>query len=233
VQTILTLANKYGAERLKTRIVEHLEADWPQTLWQWDRLETEIRSMKDTWNQEFLTNSEGSAKFIDDYLPEPASAINIAWACNIPGVLPAAFYHLSRLSIYDDYHLARSSDACDALSKGRRTARWTTLTAADYICLLKGREKLSMAAQDIVFDRHELCQSQECSSRSVLLAGIRKSCQHSADILHTLRSYVEQAGYGKTCNHCSVLFRQTLVTFRQQLWRSLPVFFALADRQYQ
>jgi hypothetical protein len=232
VQSILTLANKYGAERLKTRIVEHLEADWPQTLWQWDRLETEIQSMKDAWNQEFLTDSEGSAKFIDDYLPEPASAINVAWACNIPSVLPAAFYHLSRLSIYDDYHLVRSSDACDALSKGRRTARWTTLTADHYICLLKGREKLSMVAEDIDFKCHTLCSTWSCVTQGAkLLEETRKACRHSADVLHTLRHYAEQASDYNTCSNCSSQIRQTLITSRRKLWRELSIFFGLADLQ--
>jgi len=83
-------------EHLCQRIVEHFEADWPQTLWQWERLQAEIRAMGKDWSEEHPGGVV--SVHMDDVLPEPASVIRLARDCDIPSVLPRAAYHLSRLS---------------------------------------------------------------------------------------------------------------------------------------
>jgi hypothetical protein len=52
VKQMLTLANKYGMDHLWDWIIRHVEADWPQPLWQWDMLEAEILAMEETWCDE-------------------------------------------------------------------------------------------------------------------------------------------------------------------------------------
>lgn len=44
----------------------------------------------------------GNRLYVDDHFPEPTSAIRLARVCDIPDILPAAFDHLSRLSIHND-----------------------------------------------------------------------------------------------------------------------------------
>jgi hypothetical protein len=54
-----------------------------------------------------INHEDGSpslAKNVDDYLPEPALAIRLACNCDIPSILPVAFYHLSCISVYYDCH---------------------------------------------------------------------------------------------------------------------------------
>ncbi|KAG2742825.1 hypothetical protein P692DRAFT_20749427 [Suillus brevipes Sb2] len=90
---------------------------------------------------------------IDDFLPEPAAAIWLARVCNILSILPAAFYHLSHLSIEDNQ--------CNSLTSsihlepevpyqhsfyGNCTMDWTILSSQDYMCLLQGKAKLMSAA---------------------------------------------------------------------------------------
>lgn len=188
-------------EHLRQRIVAHVEADWPQSLLQWDRLEAEIRAMVDTWHEEHRCAT--NFKYIDDYLPEPASAIRLARDYGIPNILPAAFYHLSRLSINNDRLTARIVQdeqkvdlfGLEGLLGGQRTADWNILSPADYICLLKGRERLSTFSRKL-FGTFSISGRQHSGSidRCCLpqqLTLIRDACGRSPDILETLRRYLE------------------------------------------
>ena len=154
----------------------------PQSLWQWDQIEAENRHKREPESEPL--------PYVDGYLPEPASAIRLARECDIPHILPAAFYHLSRLSIYDDWAEARQcldihSSRYEGLDLGRRTAKWSLLTANDFISLPKGRAKLRVAAAErrvFELDNHESedHSSSGCSSlkRSELLLEIRKACRY-------------------------------------------------------
>lgn len=235
VKPILSLANKYGMDQLRHRIVEHFEGDWPRSLWQWDKLEFEIKSMLHTRMTGCYFGSDIECHPIDDHLPEPASAIRLGRECDVSSILPAAFYHLSRLSIYDDREEVRlRHDADDdELSGGRRTAEWRLLENEDFISLLKGREKLAVAANEMLCFTD--CQQEEhwsdaCSASNCweLLQEIRDACRHSSDILRTTRCYIEKGTYGEDiCQLCCVCIRKELISFRQQLWDKLPDFFGL------
>lgn len=109
------MANKYQVDFIRQKIVARLESDWPQTISAWERLESEISTMGD---QEIALGYSGSPSrplTLDNALPEPASAIRLARDCNIPSILPAAFYHLSRLSIGDDWNIARGLSKSEVL----------------------------------------------------------------------------------------------------------------------
>lgn len=237
VKQVLTLANKYGMEKLRKRIVLHMEGDWPQSLWQWDSLEHEIREMTTD-----LHESDGVQPFtksIDDYLPEPASAIRLARDCNIPSILPAAFYHLSRLSVFHDRRKTRlrsneeSYDHSDHLSDDQRSADWNVLSSTDYICLLKGQAKLATVSRELfeVVRFSDYHPDDTCSlSRDLTLLGeMREVCGNSLDVLEASRQYSERKSFGDhVCSNCTRYIRKELRGFRQALWRKLPEYFALA-----
>ncbi|KAG2363388.1 hypothetical protein BDR07DRAFT_1211299, partial [Suillus spraguei] len=128
---LLNLSNKYEMNKLRRDIVQQLEADWPTSLAWWDQLEGEIAGLAD------LDSDAMGCIFSEDPLPDPASAIQLAHECQVPTILPAAFYHLSQLSIR--CQLNKSSSRC---RPWRRTANWGLLTAGDLQCLLLGRESL-------------------------------------------------------------------------------------------
>jgi hypothetical protein len=233
VRQILQLANKYSMDHFRNRIVEHIELDWPKTIYQWDLLETEIRSIRSLWTVE-RRNEPDQIAFIDDHLPEPASAIRLARDCDIPSILPAAFYHLSRLSpVYDDWHGLRQETQGDS----RRTAKWELLATEDFICLLKGRERLSEAVCELqfaqVFDSEDH-YGVDCnaSERRKVIQEIRDQCQRSRDILQTARRLQEKLAYGQICGLCYSSVRQELTRFRRQLWLQLPEFFGLAEGDF-
>jgi hypothetical protein len=225
-------------DHLRQRIVTHVEADWPQSLWQWDRLEAEIHSMVHTWPEEhgvYVPN----VSHIDDLLPEPASAIRLARECVIPNILPAAFYHLSRLSIHDDrssQHAARNDEAADFFCfDGRRTADWTILSSADYICLLKGRAMLAAFSQAL-FTVPRLGNYEHSndgcvfSEQAAFLVQIREACRRSPDVLETSRRYLERESFGdQMCSICVMYIQKELRNFRRSLWTKLPQFFGLTS----
>lgn len=227
VKQVLTLANKYGMETLRERIVVHIEGDWPQSLWQWDSLEHEIREMAINCDED---------DNLDDYLPEPASAIRLARDCNIPSILPSAFYHLSRISVYHDLHEARLGgyrETCfhhDTYDY-QRSADWNLLSSSDYNCLLKGKARLAVATRELF----ELAHPTEphtifCPlSRDVtLLLEIREACRESSDILEASRQQMQRKDFGDhVCSNCTRYIRRELGRFRRALWLKLPEYFAL------
>jgi hypothetical protein len=228
VKQVLTLANKYGMETLRERIVVHIEGDWPQSLWRWDSLEHEIREMA------INCDEDGN---LDDYLPEPASAIRLARDCNIPSILPSAFYHLSRISVYHDRHKARlegyqgtcfhHDDTCDY----QRSADWNLLSSSDYTCLLKGKARLAVASRELFEPSHHTePHTTTCPlSRDITpLLEIREVCRESSDVLETLRQQMQRKNFGDhVCSNCTRYIRRELGRFRRALWLKLPEYFAL------
>jgi hypothetical protein len=142
--------------------------------------------------------------------------------------LPAAFYHLSRLSIDDDWSkIERRGEAV----KTGCAAEWSLLTADDFRCLLNVQAKLRQAPQDILhFGYHKQEWPEVCSSanRWELLKEIEQACIKSSDVLRVTRDYIEEKNYGDgICYLCSSCIRHDLANFRHALWTLLSDFFSL------
>ena len=119
-------------DHLQDQIVMHIKAEWPLSLWEWVRLEAEICTIGDTWHEEH--GYAPYCAYLGDHLLEPASTIRLARECNIPTILPAAFYHLSHLSIDTDQHTSDKANreepgdfSSESLFHGNRTANWSAL----------------------------------------------------------------------------------------------------------
>lgn len=96
----LRLAIKYEIEKLRTRLVHQVVADWPITIHDWDRQQAEFDAIR---KQLSAALAEGGPRtFLADLIPEPASAIAFAREFNCPEILPAAFYRLSTMNISSD-----------------------------------------------------------------------------------------------------------------------------------
>ncbi|KAF8798311.1 hypothetical protein BYT27DRAFT_7177806 [Phlegmacium glaucopus] len=220
VKPILLLANKYAMDRIRERIVDHIEQDWPLTLQLWDKLEFQI----DWARQLSRSDADIYQLYLDDHLPEPVSAIRLARECDIPSILPAAFYHLSRLSISHAGNGLRDAD------DGRRTAEWDLLSAQDLLCLIRGQRRLAWVAQEMPTQlpgRQCDCAALDCLK---VFKEVQDACEGSSDVLQVIRSYMERGSYGpgsKICLTCCYLIRYNLAQFRQEIWTSLPSFFCL------
>jgi hypothetical protein len=124
VHGVLKMATKYQFDRLRERIVKHVESDWPTTLHAWDFRQAEIiRYQKD-----HPEPKEG--EFTHEHFPEPVSAIRLAREFNIPTILPAAFYHLSTVPPENHWEGEAGQD------EYWQRARWDLMQHGDFMNLL-------------------------------------------------------------------------------------------------
>lgn len=89
---------------------------------------------------------------MDEILPEPASAIRLARDCDIPSILPAAFYHLSRLGIEHEWDRARRTpgeytEFSQYYGPKQRTAHWSLLDGDDMRRVLRGKANMRKYAR--------------------------------------------------------------------------------------
>ncbi|KAG2028836.1 hypothetical protein BDR03DRAFT_882568 [Suillus americanus] len=221
---LLNLSNKYEMNQLRLEVVHQLEADWPTSLARWDQLEGEIAGLADSDGDSMCSLST------EDPLPDPASAIQLAHECQVPTILPAAFYHLSRLTIRCQL------DKPSRCKPWRRTANWGLLTAGDLRRLLLGREgllqiadsMLSTGASDVDSQIHWMVDRCRGSQRIEVMDKIRGECQSAPDILATLRGCTAMEEL-PTCQICRRRIRDRLKQVRHALWTRLPKLFQLED----
>ena len=223
ITPILELARKYGIDRMYAQIVRNLERDWPQTLKDWDALEREVS---------FIKNDLGVDR-IDDHLPEPASVIQLARQFDIPGVLPSAFYHLSRLSVLDDWDKIHADPSLQIRNPTQRTARWGLLSAEELHCLLLGKAELAdflcgcintkdfQHVTSIVSRREVWCEVAEGLWKDIL-----DRCLQSADPLALLKAPVD-GEKAQRCHICANALRAKMLVVRAQVWEKLEDLFHL------
>lgn len=146
VRDILKMATKYQADALRARIVQHIEADWPPDVYSWEKLDARIQILHYHCLRSARCDDD-TPYYLDDYLPEPASAIRLAREYNIPSILPSAFYHLASLDISDDWVKLRvipGDGSPIELERTQRTARWSLLSADDWLCYQRGKHAMSV-----------------------------------------------------------------------------------------
>ncbi|GJE89661.1 hypothetical protein PsYK624_057670 [Phanerochaete sordida] len=236
VHGTLKLAIKYECEALRARIVENIEADWPRTLPQWDARRQEIIIAR---SEHYLRiNGKLEGLFLDDRLPEPASAIRIASDFAIPSILPAAFYQLSQISTDADWDAYRANPTAEGkhLRFGARTARWKLLDRVDLMRLLHGQKALASYTRAIgtdIFGARCPRGSQGCSrARTECWKYMQENAPISMDdpleILHDCMSLHEFfTGNDLPCETCTSEISQQAEKKRNELWRSLPSIFNL------
>ncbi|PCH34156.1 hypothetical protein WOLCODRAFT_22496 [Wolfiporia cocos MD-104 SS10] len=231
VEGTLKLATKYECDALRTRIVENLEADWPQTLAQWDARRAEGILARSEHAQQFTGKVNGL--YLDDRLPEPASAIRIASDYGIPSILPAAFYQLALLSTDADWDEYRANPG-KHLRFGARTARWRLLDKRDLLRLVHGQRLIAAYTRDIgtyVFGRRcqravKSCAKARTECWKYFQENAPISMDDPLDILYDC-SRLETLLPDVPCAACVADIATIAEKKRRELWRSLPAFFNL------
>lgn len=236
------MANKYQVDFVRRIIVTRLESDWPQTIEAWLRLEREIEGMKQDLRDRDCYETHIPPLELDNALPEPASAILLARECNIPSILPPAFYHLSRLSIEDDWDLVRRLETKEVTdvrdprpSYESRSARWSILRAEDLRCLLVGRLAMEKCrrlhvgldpcsgSDDVPDDDWEECALRAPSNLKRFNDRIRDASTSDTDVL---KAFAREQKYLKEtflfCGECTEQIEN-----RFDIWKKLPEYFAL------
>ena len=83
IAAVLRLSSKYLVEHLRQRCIARLDADWPSNIAGWD-----LRERRST---------EDHGRYVPrDHCAHPILVIELALNMNLPSILPAALYDLSR-----------------------------------------------------------------------------------------------------------------------------------------
>ncbi|KAK7054241.1 BTB domain-containing protein [Favolaschia claudopus] len=221
VRRTLAMATKYEMESLRDRIVAQLQADWPYTLAEWDRLEMESSALE---REHQLSDDETiDGLYLDDRLPEPASAIRLAMDLNIPKILPSAVYHLSRLQTADDWFACRKEDTDLGVE---RTARWEMVAAADYKLLLKVRE----TRVDSITSRFSclyIAPTTPCLTPDLCELSWRRICldwKLAKDPLARMKAF-DDTRPANFCKHCWSVNRARVRSRRLMYWDDICAVF--------
>ncbi|KAA1475941.1 hypothetical protein DENSPDRAFT_826677 [Dentipellis sp. KUC8613] len=244
VRPLLRMADKFQIDALREHIVAQLVSDWPGSLRQWDKLESEIQAREKAAESDIFYDTDDPD--IDDQYPEPAAAIRLARDFDIPEILSPAFYHLSRINIEHDWDASRGLDRhgkpTRVASYHRRTARWDLLEKEDYVSVLRGRYRFKEAAVNTLSfsrvssrsaaDKEEYPCLPKCNLEafSGFWRDLHSDLKTTHDVLATLRVHVEDilSMYdGKICGFCYVHASGHIRACRVKLWERLPEYFEL------
>lgn len=258
---LLRLSTKYGVEDWRKRIIAFFEAEWPTNLKGWDTLEIEIDS---------LIRSQGlSGKAIDEHLPEPgissfylcedrnpgliiflylAYTIRLGRECDVPSILPAAFYHLFRI------HRTKAEGNYNFI---HRKANRSLLTAEDFDALISGvhiiRYKFVKMLTPGTLSYHWLypngsaCVGMDSRGRRVPAEGwwgceerlndwwtrectpivLETQLVDPLDDLKKLQHKARGVSDGVICAGCQTHLIGALEEYRERLWSDLPQDFLL------
>ncbi|OCH96197.1 hypothetical protein OBBRIDRAFT_787655 [Obba rivulosa] len=238
VEGALKLAQKYESEALRQRVVENLEADWPQTLAQWDARRAETVLARSEHGLQPSGKVDGL--YLDDRQPEPASAIRIASDYSIPRILPAAFYALSQLSTDADWATYRAgSNPGKHLRFGARTARWDLLDKRDLMRLVHGQKCLAAYTRAIGTDIFGLrchrgvkgCSKARSECWKYFQENAPVSMDDPLDVLHDCMQ-LDSLLTEMPCATCVADIAVMAEKKRRELWISLPAFFNLQTEHH-
>ena len=246
MEPILRLATKYDIKWIRDDIIRIISKDWPPQLEKWDFNEDEL--------DVFKSHRVGGSDNVDLDLPEPYEAIRIALQYEIPDILTAAFYHLSRLAPLADRRLnndamsgtSNGDTALDLhaeyLSTGGRTAWFGLLSKNQLLQLARGKHEIENFFHNVCDDARA-STSKRCqfaTPRNQEERVKRKHCLEATEHLSNSRL----AEFGRTrdplkimridhptsppsqlCGTCLEHFQRLVYGSRQDLWYHLENFF--------
>ena len=163
--------------------------------------------------------------FHDDMFPEPVSAINLGRSYNIPNILPAALYHLSRIKLSSDYYQMHTeptrsnADSQQRLHAGLRSARWELLTAEDHCALTELKDYIQNCLTKLMAESspHLVCKAGMERAYSEIV----RSSMATRDILRQLKIGFNVPHY--ICSVCLMQGKMVTSSMRKDIWDQLAV----------
>lgn len=232
----LRIARKYELEELSSYLVKQVVDDWPVTLEDYDRLEVVYLENRRRWQ-----SGRRDAKRYADLFPEPLAAIAFAREFDCPQILPAAYYHLTKVAFTDDWGAEESTHL---------RARWFLADEVDLRRVLHGRSKLEALAYSTLKNAawplmtgNSSLASTPCCMKTLrrLLAVIWGTSRTGHDQLSLLKRCVDykshlhfdleyipaQEDVPQLCAVCNAALQVWVKKERSKLWDSLPDYFQL------
>lgn len=175
VTPILSMSSKYQVDHIRNTIIERLESDWPQSLFEWDLLEKRIKSVRDMYDalkwrtppEADSSNSEGEVFIIRHHFPEPCSAIRLAKQYDIPSILPSAFYRLACIYLNNDWHRPKTDEEQRRWRK-EFLHRSDLLTVSDMATVIRGVEALKQHRTLQIPFEHTDHEAETCKAERFL-----------------------------------------------------------------
>lgn len=219
-----------------------VKADWPKTLARWDLNESHIQATIAYFDRQRAERDFHD--YADDVIIEPCSAIRFGRTYPLPEILPAAFYHLSRLPpIFEngsDWHWQH-------VIEGGRTADWGLLGRDDYQTLLLGKSEIRKWMKNLVsvwgasqwarisHPPRGGCEGHPWWTQQMERRLLELLAEDELDVLGILsnlaKQFTEEHENDKTdsklCSSCLSRLARALNEYRQKFWDGLPRFFEL------
>lgn len=233
---VMRLAGKYEIDTIRGLIVKHIEADWPQTLEDWDAHQAERAAAA----QAYIDNKDKKFKdkYFDEVYPEPVAAIRFALEFDVPRILPAAWYQLATTDAkaHLDYETVREQPSLRLFSAPcSAKARWQLLQvdASLLTITLFGKAKMEdymKVGEHILRNSALACEtSQRCEQ-----SGFKKAREFlalygtPADPLTGIKQILASGLWDTDmCAECITYKHKQLQRARRTIWEALPEDFQL------
>lgn len=243
VSGILRLSTKYAMDSLRSKAIVHLNIAWPTSLKGWDLREDKAHAC------DLASSTEHASLY-----PSPIDIINLARETNVPSLLPAAFYDISR---YTFSQIFEPMD--DELSRFRGAAAGGTLSSEDMRRLALGKEASAHAVGAVIhgMGRGPLAHSRKgafsfhphtSAHHTVAVCSTPGACRRDFAELVALatqhyvcdreRGYAdplyvaEELGALKSadvseCRACARALEVWAAKERERMWKMIPLWFRL------
>ncbi|KAG8916866.1 hypothetical protein FRC02_003498 [Tulasnella sp. 418] len=248
---IIRLSDKYGISQLFKKYTWHVVDGWPKSLREWNEFNEEV---KEITQQEKIPQDESlGSEFIS--VVHPACIIRLAEDYSLSSILPAAYYHLSRLPQGINRPFSDQAQNIGGLSSTIPSLR----TAEIEKLYLGNREmkrfllELAVAPNKIVADwpiststKHKAhghtsgvaltCQPSEWWSYFTKQYVLELLYNQQDDVLGILQLLVQQRFSCFTrfpsniaiCTNCHQGIERGLAKARERAWTQLPDYFCIS-----
>lgn len=234
ISKTLRLAVKYDVESVRSRIITHLEAEWPRNLQEWYEFHCALKA-KQGW--ESMTPLYPDDVAAHACFQEPVAALYLAREFNITSILPAVFYRLSTTKISDD--TAEDSTSFDS---GSTPADWGNLLGPEWRLMMRGRNMLIHRFQMLMSDTYDFfnhgpptnctsplqCEDILQTLRNEHVGQFDPSFARRSDIIGNILDWLgcEDDTWG-LCFGCEKRVRDELRRQLASVWENLPIVFEL------
>ncbi len=226
------MATKYEMPELREKLVRIVESEWPLTL---DEFEDFDRRQDELYKR----HEDGIVELSSwplHLIPEPAAAIALALEFNIPSILPAAYYDISRCSVECDWEDVNLNSLGFHVCHRGKPARWHSMSAPAHRHLLRIQGVINFGAfrvqRSCSIGPRRTCQAfLTCkgiwSELSLQLVTPKLHCdilKRLRDIQHVKENHSDPLP-SKLCKSCEEIFLEEMVVMREHVWSKIQEIF--------
>lgn len=234
---LVRIANKYVVQDIAALVIEHVKAQWPASLQQFDALQEHNKN-----RIEHAKRSGIAQQDLSSLLSDPACAVAFALEHSVTSILPAALYELSTI---DSRHSSQDRQPVLYVNQTEwiyPVVHWELVDKDVALTVLKGKDAIHEAFRESTRRLAELikvpepdCLEVQGESTCAIASG--RLCKMlyqrmiygipgEQDPLRALKHFAAWCRT-ETCFPCCQMVLDAIEEERQAIWNDLPKFFAL------